>query len=683
MTDKQLQANAFYLKNLVNSPLQPLTEFCFLERLERYFGALFNADIHNLLTSLPESVTDAEKISVLRDILNNKEKCSVENISPDTEKIIEDIKSKVKITDITNPGFDTKLSMVFDALNLPQKQRVLVQCFLMAQKNPMLREMLESFDLPVMDDMICEENFPFFAAMCAIPLGNVKQMLEPNTTLFEMNILTQKYDSIRLHDGFIKLVRTRFKSTEEVRVALIGETLSSDLHIDNFLHMADTFKNIKTLLQKSVQSKIRGVNILLHGAVGSGKTSFAVAVCNDANLRLYSGCGDETGTDARRNKLKQMQKLLKADSNAVLLFDDAEDILEQDRFPGRNNEKLTLHRLLENNATPVIWVVHSIREIPNSCLRRFSLTAEISTPDDDTRKDVWAGVFKKHNVQFDYEKMSQEIKEPDVPLGILDNAVRNAEITGNPDMVPYTLNSFLETLHGRKKKDTVKPDNFNTELLNTDTDLNMLADRIAKKKLHKFSLCLYGAPGTGKTAFASHLAHVLNMPIVKKRASDLKGSYVGETEKNIANAFAEARSKKAILVFDEADSFLQDRNKAQRSWEVSSVNEMLTQMEQADFPFICTTNIMDSLDNASLRRFTFKVKYDFLTPKQVLIAFNEFFGQTVNDADIKKCVNLAPGDFVVVKNKAEILDITNPDELLDMLLQEQSVKSHNVQKIGF
>ena len=73
MTDKQLQANAFYLKNLVNSPLQPLTEFCFLERLERYFGALFNADIHNLLTSLPESVTDAEKISVLRDILNNKE----------------------------------------------------------------------------------------------------------------------------------------------------------------------------------------------------------------------------------------------------------------------------------------------------------------------------------------------------------------------------------------------------------------------------------------------------------------------------------------------------------------------------------------------------------------------------------------------------------------------------------
>ena len=55
--------------------------------------------------------------------------------------------------------------------------------------------------------------------------------------------------------------------------------------------------------------------------------------------------------------------------------------------------------------------------------------------------------------------------------------------------------------------------------------------------------------------------------------------YVGQTEKNIANAFKEAKNKKAVLVFDEVDSFLQDRSSANRSWEISQVNEMLVGME--------------------------------------------------------------------------------------------------------
>ena len=87
-------------------------------------------------------------------------------------------------------------------------------------------------------------------------------------------------------------------------------------------------------------------------------------------------------------------------------------------------------------------------------------------------------------------------------------------------------------------------------------------------------------------------------------------AYVGETEQNIASAFAEAKSKGAMLVFDEADTFLQNRYNAVRSWEYSQVNEMLTQMESAEYPFVCTTNLIDTLDEAALRRFTFKIKFN-------------------------------------------------------------------------
>ena len=80
--------------------------------------------------------------------------------------------------------------------------------------------------------------------------------------------------------------------------------------------------------------------------------------------------------------------------------------------------------------------------------------------------------------------------------------------------------------------------------------------------------------------------------------------------------FAAARQQNAVLVLDEADSFLSDRRGARQSWEVTQVNELLTQMEAFDGIFICTTNLMEKLDPASLRRFAFKVRFDPMTPDQ-------------------------------------------------------------------
>lgn len=160
--------------------------------------------------------------------------------------------------------------------------------------------------------------------------------------------------------------------------------------------------------------------------------------------------------------------------------------------------------------------------------------------------------------------------------------------------------------------------------------------------------------------------------------------YVGQTEQNIAMAFQEARDSEAMLVFDEADSFLQDRKSAFHSWEITQVNEMLTQMENFEYPFVCTTNLMDKLDKASLRRFTFKVKYNFMKEDQVEKAFQFFFGKTVKNC--MQFTKVTAGDFVVVKNKAEILGcLDNEKELKAMLLEEQRIKDLDStgKKLGF
>ena len=251
--------------------------------------------------------------------------------------------------------------------------------------------------------------------------------------------------------------------------------------------------------------------------------------------------------------------------------------------------------------------------------------------------------------------------------------------------IPNTIDALVQAMTGRRPVDAPTSGiEFDTGLLNTDVDMEKLTQQLVAGKCKNFSLCLYGASGTGKSAFARHLAQQLKIPIIHKRASDLRDKYVGETEKHIAAAFAEAAARGAMLVFDEADSFLRDRTKANAGWEVSATNEMLTQMEAATVPFICTTNLMSDIDSASLRRFLFKIKYEYMTPNQVRLAFEKFFDMTPTDGDIRHLTHMSPADFVVVQQKSKVLGITDAAEIIKMLESEMAAKNIKcARRIGF
>ena len=149
---------------------------------------------------------------------------------------------------------------------------------------------------------------------------------------------------------------------------------------------------------------------------------------------------------------------------------------------------------------------------------------------------------------------------------------------------------------------------------------------------------------------------------------------MGQTEQQIADAFSEARAADAFLVFDEADSLLGNRRHAERSWEVSQVNEMLTWMEHHALPFACTTNLGDYLDPATLRRFVFKISLEYLTPEQAHAAFLQYFGLAA-PAPLASLTTLTPGDFAVVRRKAEVLgQLKEPQALVAMLRAECDAK---------
>jgi SpoVK/Ycf46/Vps4 family AAA+-type ATPase len=193
---------------------------------------------------------------------------------------------------------------------------------------------------------------------------------------------------------------------------------------------------------------------------------------------------------------------------------------------------------------------------------------------------------------------------------------------------------------------------------------------------------LFGAPGTGKSAYSRWLADYLDKPLHVKRGSDLLSKWLGGTEKNIARIFKEAEQDNAVLLIDEVDSFLQDRNSSQHSWEITGVNEMLTRMEAYNGVFIASTNRLDDLDAASLRRFDLKVKFDALKPQQawkLLLSHCQALGLPEPDASLQRRLQtldgLTPGDFAVLERQHRFRPITDVTALIDALYAECALKT--------
>ena len=147
-----------------------------------------------------------------------------------------------------------------------------------------------------------------------------------------------------------------------------------------------------------------------------------------------------------------------------------------------------------------------------------------------------------------------------------------------------------------------------------------------------------------------------------------------------------------MLVLDEADSFLCDRMGAQRQWEVTQTNEFLTQLEQFEGIFFATTNLIDKLDAAVLRRFSHKIKFDYLTPAQGWALFQQEAGRLgMDNAEmatereaVQRLAGLTPGDFAAVLKRLRTLKAApSATSLRTGLEGEVKIKRHGKEAIGF
>lgn len=470
------------------------------------------------------------------------------------------------------------------------------------------------------------------------------------------------------------------------------------LQLDDFAHIAGMKEMMLTYLQQALKHHQKGVNLLIYGVPGTGKTEFAGLLAQALGISAYNitymdSDGDVVKAEQRLNYSRLAQTLLKG-KQALLIFDEIEDVFNgslMERSVAQKNKAWT-NQLLENNNVPIIWLSNSVHSIDAAFLRRFDFILEMP---DLPLKNKSALITQLTEGKLSPAYVQHFAKVRSLTPAILSRTIRVAKELNTSNFAETLLMMFNQTLKSQNKP-KIEPlvlgkADYNLDYVACNDNIHRISEGLKRSK--KGRICCYGPPGTGKTAWAAWLAEELDMPLLLKQGSDLLDPYVGGTERNIAQAFEQAKADNALLVLDEVDTFLFSREGANRSWERSQVNEMLTQIERFEGLMVVSTNLIEVLDPAALRRFDLKLKFDYLTlPQRLDFAKQqaEILGlPLLSEEDLGQIESLnllTPGDFAAVARRHQFSLFQKVQDWLCALQGECEVKpafSAMTRRIGF
>lgn len=540
--------------------------------------------------------------------------------------------------------------------------------------------------------------------------GEIKAVLSSHSKLSSAGLIRLRPDNNEikykldvLSEEFVDKMMNFEGDIEDMIKDVVRKCAPAELSITDFKHLDASLDLLIPYLNHTIACQKKGVNILLYGQPGTGKTELTKAIAAELGKEIYeisyANENDDAIEGSQRLKAYRVAQSFFAQREMLLMFDEVEDVFSNDDdfsiFGNkRQKNKAWINRILESNAIATIWITNDVNAIDNALVRRFDMSIEVPIPPKKKRQEIIKNYSQGFLSEAGIKKIAQDAHIAPALITRAAKVVESVKETTEDTSKAFEqiINSTLKAQghRGIEESDALElPESYALSLINTAVDLEKIVEGIRERPSAR--LCFYGVPGTGKSAFGKYLSEQLERPFLLKKGSDLISMWVGETEKNIASAFKEAKEEGAVLVFDEVDSFLQDRRSSQQSWEVTQVNEMLVQMENFEGIFIATTNLMEGLDQASLRRFDLKLEFGYLKKSQAEKLFLEEIRllklavpTTKVQEQLQQLNNLAPGDFATVRRQHRFRPIIDAADFLERLKEECALKEqHSNHVMGF
>ncbi|MBX3598978.1 MAG: AAA family ATPase [Rubrivivax sp.] len=614
-------------------------------------------------------------------------------------------------------------------LQLTRAERALLLYGTLARYQRELRGLLVEFKVSN-----AQEAYAALAEVAGVEAAEVAEALRAGSRLERIGMIenliseqniTDLADLMKVSDQLPPVLMREYRAPGELMAVFTRPAARSELGAADFAFVADEVRTLTTLLRNAATRRECGVNVLLYGPPGTGKTELAKVCADAAGLELYEvEYADRDGNSLsgrdRYRSLQISQVFLKGSDRVALLFDEVEDVFPPisseaaqliarlDSFDapsgglsGSVSGKAWVNQILESNPVPVVWITNRIEQIDPAFRRRFQYHLRLDSPPPGAREALVARALDGAPVSA--ELASRLAARRTLTPAQIRTAVRFARLAQAGDgeapeaaafeaLLERQLGNADRALGAAEPARGARPvvTGWDLSLLNVESrfELPRIIEALARRG--HGTLCFHGPPGSGKTALAEHIAAALQRPLMVRQTSDIASKYVGETEQNLARMFEQAAADGAVLLLDEADSFLRSRRLAERNYEVTEVNEMLQGMERNACIFVCTTNLFEDLDEAALRRFTFKIRFHPLKPEQrerMFVAEALAGDAAALTAEQRQRLaaldQLVPGDFAAVQRQAAILGAApDADEFLCLLEGEHRVKPEVRQRRG-
>ncbi len=658
-------------------------------------------------------------IRVFNDSLYTEEIRALVGISP-SEGNIPKVKAlqllKVQLpqlntmTEKRTPRLQRNIRMLGRLLSLTDIEEAILTFFVLVDHHFVLADLLSSVVIMDKDALV-----RLMSIALSIEREIINAHVQSSSTLFATGLLAQELRperigvNIKIPRGIKDALLSEADSIESLMKVVLEPSPKPTLRAHDFEHLGAETDLLHTYLAEGIQQGVTGINVLIYGPPGTGKTEYARWLASVIKTPLYQVRASNDSEDSisgsdRLSYFRLSQRFLQC-TTALILFDEIEDVFPDpdmvnpssfaaQKWPG----KLFINRLLETNPVPTIWIANEISHIDKAYLRRFDYSMELAIPPVQVRRRIAKRHLQKHRLPptfLEHLAQQDELSAAQISkLAKVLHVVGSDDKSARHDIAEQVIERSMLLLAQKRVQARTGAETYSLEFLNTSHDVSALIPALRSDQPScRGAMCFYGPPGTGKTVLAHHLASELGIPIHAKRASDILSPYVGETEARIAKMFAHAADTSALLLLDEADSFLSARQGARQHWDVTAVNELLVQMEQFDGLFICSTNAMSSLDSAAMRRFVLKIKFDYLKLEQRWRLFLRYIPQKLGISEstrfrgvLDTLTTLTPGDFTTVSRGAKLFGKKqlSPEELLNGLIEECKLKRGNAsQGIGF